>query len=157
MTNCQNQLLLKIVFKHLLQSVSSSQISQLQTSRNKQPILSCPGQRPRFHIWNFQWIPVSNHGGIMFIMSNQNIIIQRMSNQDLKDKQFLCNLFSWTTSQNYQVFQKDEQPLCYLFSWATSLVLIFIVSNQSTASQRMSNHYVYYSLWATTYFLSQVL
>ena len=122
-SNYQNQLLLKIVFKHLLQLVFSSQISQLQTSRNKQPILSCPGQRPRFHIWNFQWIPVSNHGGIMFIMSNQNIIIQ-----------------------------KDEQPLCYLFSWATSLVLIFIVSNQSTAFQRMSNHYVYYSLWATTYF-----
>ena len=47
---------------------------------------------------------------------------------------------------------KDEQPLYYLFSWATSLVLMFIVSNQSTAFQRMSNHYVYYSLWATTYF-----
>ena len=120
--------------------------------QNQHPILSCPGQRPRFHNWNFQWIPASNHDGIMFIVSNQNVIIQRMSNQDLKDKQFLCNLFSWTTSQNYHNFQKDEQPLCCLFSWATSSVLIFILSNQSIAFQRMSNHYVYYSLWATTYF-----
>ena len=51
-----------------------------------------------------------------------------------------------------QGIPKDEQPLCYLFSWATSSVLTFIVSNQSTAFQRMSNHYVYYSLWATYYF-----
>ena len=65
----------------------------------------------------------------------------------------IITIIEWAS----KVFQKDEQSLCYLFSWATSLVLIFIVSNQSTASQRMSNHYVYYSLWATTYFLSQVL
>ena len=88
---------------------------------------SCPGQRPRFHIWNFQWIPVSNHGGIIFILSNQNIIIQRMSNQDLKDKQFLCNLFSWTTSQKLSQLQNDQSR--YSKRWTTSLLLI-LLSNQ---------------------------
>ena len=34
-------------------------------------MLSSPGQPPRYHIWNVQWIPVSNQGGTMFIMSNQ--------------------------------------------------------------------------------------
>ena len=132
---------------------------QLQNSRiNNQhyPVLN---KRPRFHIWNFQWIPVSNHDGTTFIMNNQNIIIQRMSNQDLKDKQFLQpillnNLIKLSHNQGTS---KDEQPLSYLFSWTTSSVLTFILSNQSTAFQRMSNHYVYYSLWATTYFFSQVL
>ena len=50
---------------------TTSEISTLRISRNEQPILSFPGQPPRYHIWNFQWIPVSNHGGNMFIMSNQ--------------------------------------------------------------------------------------
>ena len=42
---------------------TTSEISTLRISRNEQPILSFPGQPPRFHIWNFQWILVSNQGG----------------------------------------------------------------------------------------------
>ena len=72
-------------------SWTTSQISQWQISRNKQQILSFPGQPPRYHIWNFQWIPVSNHGGTMFIMSNQNSTIQRMNNHYV-----YCSLWATT-------------------------------------------------------------
>ena len=83
-------------------SWTTSQISQWQISTNKQPILSFPGQPPRFHIWNFQWIPVSNHCGTMFIMSNQNSNIQKMNNHYV-----YCSL--WATAYfSLKFFSKLE-------------------------------------------------
>ena len=71
---------------------------------------------------------MSNHGGIMFIMSNQNIITQGMSNQDLKKiNNFFATYSPEQPHKNYHNYKmtnqdtpKDEQPF---------LLLIFL-SNQ---------------------------
>ena len=124
---------------------------QLQKSRINNQYYPVLNKRPRFHIWNFQWIPVSNHDGTTLIMNNQNIIIQRISNQDLKDKQFLQPILlnnrtrlpnnqgipkRWTTSlllillsNQYGTYIYCEQPEHCLSEDEQPLCLLFFVSN----------------------------
>ena len=86
-----------------------------------------------------------------------NCKVQRRSNQYYpQDEQPLCyflflNNFQAITFTKFKERMKTYLVFSYLL-WATNLELMFIVSNQNIATQRMSNQYVYYSLWATTYF-----
>ena len=72
-------------------SWTTSQMSQLQTPRNKQPRLSFPGQPPRYLTWNIQRIPV-----VSILWTTYSI--------------FMVPL--WTTRT---VSYKDEQPVCLWF------------------------------------------
>jgi len=58
--------------------------------------------------------PVNNHGGIMFIMSNQNIVIQKMSNQH--DEYYFCEQPTiFLSSSLLSVWGKPNILPCFIF------------------------------------------
>ena len=135
-----------------------------KSQRDKQPTIPFPGQPQKYHIWKFQWNPMSStlwatNLNLTFIMSNQNITT---SEQPLKWHNYKSQ------GTNNQYYPPPEQPPKYhtwnfqwtpirSTLWPTNLELMLIMSNQNIVTQKGWATTMFISLWATTYFFSLVL
>ena len=104
----------------------------------------------------------SNH----FLLSNplkncHNFKVQRMSNLYCpKDEKPSCYFFSRTTYKlSLLKIPNNGWPILLILSPMSNRFGTFVIvsnqtnqTNQTMLIQRMSNQYIYYSLWATTYF-----
>ena len=110
---------------------------------DKQPTIPFPVQPQKYHIWKFQWNPMSSilwatNFKPMFIMSNQNITTpeQPLKCHNCKSQRDKQSTIPFPEQpQRYHIWNFCELPWV-LPLWTTNVELVLIMNNQNIVTQK---------------------